>query len=71
ASPALELMAILAAMERDLVPPTLNYLGPAEDCPIELVIDSPKSQKVETAVSNSFAFGGLNSTLVLRNGLHD
>lgn len=68
ASPALELMAVLAAMERETVPPTLNYLGPAEDCPIDLVVNSPKTQRIETAVSNSFAFGGLNSTLVLRAG---
>lgn len=66
ASGALELIATIEAMRTGLVPPTANYLGPDPDCDLDYVPNEPRRRAVRTAISNSFAFGGLNAVLCLR-----
>jgi nodulation protein E len=63
---AIELLVGIAALNEQLAPPVLNYLGPDPECDLPLVVDMPQTFDAEALVSNSFAFGGLNSVLVAR-----
>jgi len=62
---AIEAIATLAALESGIVPPTLNFTAPDPECPVDAVTDGPRKLPIEVAISNSFAFGGLNVSLVL------
>jgi nodulation protein E len=68
AAGALELVATLMAMKQSLAPPTINYLGPDADCDIDCVPNEARPMPIEAALSNSFAFGGLNAVLAVRRG---
>jgi nodulation protein E len=65
ASGAIELIATLMAIERGVVPPTANYRKPDPECDLDYVPNQAREMKVDAAVSNSFAFGGLNAVLVV------
>ena len=66
AAGALEAVATLLALWHGLLPPTANYLEPDPACDLDVVPNQARSLQVEFALSNSFAFGGLNAVLVLR-----
>ncbi len=65
ASGAVELIATLMAIERGVVPPTASYRKPDPECDLDYVPNQAREMKVDAAVSNSFAFGGLNAVLVV------
>lgn len=67
ASSAIELIASVLAIHHSTIPPTVNLTEPDEECDLDYVSDGPRQQKVDTAISNSFAFGGLNAVLVLKS----
>ena len=66
AAGALELVATLMSMREGLVPPTINYLGPDPACDLDCVPNEARAMSVGAALSNSFAFGGLNAVLAVR-----
>lgn len=66
AAGAVELLAVLLALREGVIPPTAGYLGPDPDCPVDLVTHAARPAAVEVALSNAFAFGGLNAVLALR-----
>jgi len=66
AAGALELVATLMAMRDGIVPPTVGYLGPDPECDLDYVPNVAREMSINTAVSNSFAFGGLNAVLAVR-----
>jgi nodulation protein E len=66
AAGAVEAIATLLALKHSLVPPTANFTAPDPACSLDIVPNHARSAPVETAISNTFAFGGLNATLVLR-----
>jgi 3-oxoacyl-[acyl-carrier-protein] synthase II len=66
ASAALEAALCCLAVRRGVVPPTLQYDAPDPECDLDYVPNASRSQEIRTALSNSFAFGGNNSTLVVR-----
>jgi nodulation protein E len=66
AAGALEMVATLMTIKDGIVPPTINYLGPDPACDIDCVPNEPRQMKVDAALSNSFAFGGLNAVLAAR-----
>lgn len=66
AAGAAELIATLLCMENGVVHPTINYEFPDPDCDLDYVPNSSREMKVETALTNSFGFGGTNATLVVR-----
>lgn len=53
-------------LQRQLMPPTINYETPDPDCDLDYVPNQARESKVEVALSNSFGFGGTNGTLVFR-----
>jgi nodulation protein E len=67
ATSALELIATVLAIQHDLIPPTANFTVPGEGCDLDYVPNKARSQRVDIAVSNAFAFGGLNAVLVVNN----
>lgn len=64
ASGALEAIATIAAIRQGMLPPTLNVIEQAAECPVNLIVNTPRPARVTHALSNSFAFGGLNVSLV-------
>jgi nodulation protein E len=66
AAGALEFVATVMAMRDGVVPPTINYLGVDPDCDLDYVPNEARRMPVRVALSNSFAFGGLNAVLAAR-----
>jgi 3-oxoacyl-[acyl-carrier-protein] synthase II len=66
AAAAVEALACLAAMKHQQIPPTINLDNPDPDCDLCHVPHRPIARAVNVAISNSFGFGGSNTTLVLR-----
>lgn len=66
ASGALELVATIMGIRDGVVPPTMNYLGPDPACDLDCVPNEARRQPIRAALSNSFAFGGLNAVLAVR-----
>ncbi len=54
------------AIHDGIIPPTINLDNPAEECDLDYVPNTARRQRVRTAMTNSFGFGGTNATLVLR-----
>jgi 3-oxoacyl-[acyl-carrier-protein] synthase II len=61
-----EAIACLLAIRDGVVPPTVNLDHPDEDCDLDYVPHTARERAVDVAMSNSFGFGGQNTTLVLR-----
>lgn len=64
AAGAIEAVATLLALESGLIPPTVNYLEIDPACALTIVTNEARSAAVKVAMSNTFAFGGLNASLV-------
>jgi nodulation protein E len=67
AAGAIEAAATLLALSRGVIPPTANFLGPDPTCDLDVVPNVARAAEVEWALSNSFAFGGLNAVLAFRH----
>ena len=65
AAAALECLATVIALRDGVLPPTANYREPDPDCDLDVIPNHARCKQVEFALSNSFAFGGLNAVLVL------
>jgi 3-oxoacyl-[acyl-carrier-protein] synthase II len=66
AAGAIEAIICVLTIQRGVIPPTINLTNPDPDCDLDYVPHVSRQQKVRTALSNSFGFGGHNSVLVLR-----
>jgi beta-ketoacyl-acyl-carrier-protein synthase II len=66
ASGAIELVAAIEAMQQGVVPPTANYSQPDPQCDLDYVPNEARELQVRAALSNSFAFGGMNAVLVIK-----
>jgi len=65
AAGALELLATMEALRRGVVPPTINLSEPDPACDLDYVPNTARDQSIQVALSNSFAFGGLNGVLAV------
>jgi 3-oxoacyl-[acyl-carrier-protein] synthase II len=63
---AVEAIACLLAIRDGVIPPTVNLDHPDEDCDLDYVPHAARDRAVDVAMSNSFGFGGQNTTLILR-----
>lgn len=66
ASGAIELAATLLALRHQIVPPTANYTTADPDCALDVTPNHARPRALRAALSNSFAFGGLNAVLAVR-----
>jgi len=65
ASGAVEMILTVLAVQRDLVPPTINYETPDPECDLDYVPNQARQHKVNYAIANAFGFGGHNAVLVV------
>ena len=66
AAGALEAAATALSLCRGILPPTIGFTYPGEGCDLDYIPNEARPLAVEAALSNSFAFGGLNAVLVFR-----
>jgi nodulation protein E len=67
AAGAIEAVATVLALHHDILPPTANFTEPDPQCDIDVIPNEAREMKVAAAISNSFAFGGLNASLVFKS----
>lgn len=63
---ALEAVACVKTIQTGLIHPTINYHTPDPECDLDYVPNEARRRRVDTALSNSFGFGGQNACVVLR-----
>ena len=66
AAGGLEAVVCALALQRGVVPPTINLETPDPKCDLDLVPNTARNAKLKAAMSNSFGFGGHNVSLVMR-----
>ena len=66
ATGAVELLACIMALRDGTVAPTIGYQEPDPECALDVVPNEAREARVDVALSNAFAFGGLNAVLALR-----
>ena len=66
ASSALEIVSTTLALHHSVIPPTANFTVADEKCDLDYVPNQARNQEINVALSNSFAFGGLNAVIALR-----
>ena len=62
----LETVAAVLAMDSGVIPPTINYEHPDEECDLDYVPNVARRTQIRMTLSNSFGFGGTNVSIVLR-----
>jgi 3-oxoacyl-[acyl-carrier-protein] synthase II len=66
AAGAIESVFTVLAVERGMIPPTINYEYPDPECDLDYVPNQPRPATIRVALNNSFGFGGTNTTLAFR-----
>lgn len=66
AAGGIEAIFSLMAMEKGVVPPTINYQEPDPECDLDYVPNTARDARVSYALSNSFGFGGTNASLLFK-----
>jgi nodulation protein E len=63
ATGAIEAIACILALTEGILPPTIGFETPDPDCALEVIPNRARRAKVDAALSNAFAFGGLNAVI--------
>jgi nodulation protein E len=66
AAGAIEAVATVMALNNGILPPTVNFTEPDPACELDIIPNQARAKSVEVALSQSFAFGGLNAVLAFR-----
>jgi 3-oxoacyl-[acyl-carrier-protein] synthase II len=66
AAGAAEAIVSILALQHNMLPPTINLQNPDPECDLDYVPHTPRPATLNTVISNSFGFGGHNTTLVFR-----
>jgi nodulation protein E len=66
AAGALEAIATVLSLRNGILPPTANFTEPDPECNLDVIPNKPRKAQCEYALSNSFAFGGLNAVIAFR-----
>ena len=66
AAGAIAAAATALTIKHGVVPPTINFETPDEECPLDVVPNTAREMRVDAAISNSFGFGGQNGVLAFR-----
>ena len=70
AAGAIEMIATIGSIQHSFVPPTINLVDADPTCDLDYVPNEGRSTTINTALSNSFGFGGHNTALVVRKFQH-
>jgi 3-oxoacyl-[acyl-carrier-protein] synthase II len=54
------------AMRDGIIPPTINYETPDENCDLDYVTEGARKAELNVVMSNSFGFGGTNGVLIFK-----
>ena len=71
ATGAMEAVCTILGLKKGVLPPTANFIGPDPECDLDVVANAARPAQVEFALSNSFAFGGLNAAIAFRASGHN
>jgi len=63
---ALELVVTVGAIRDSIAPPTINWREADAKCPVDAIPNEARPMPIRLALTNSFAFGGINASLVVR-----
>ncbi|WP_406870387.1 beta-ketoacyl-[acyl-carrier-protein] synthase family protein [Thioclava sp. 'Guangxiensis'] len=63
---AIEVLACLMALNEGVIAPTINHDTPDPDCDLDVVPNEAREASIDIALSNAFAFGGMNAVLALK-----
>jgi len=66
AAGAVEAIATILALRNSVIPPTANFTSPDPACNLDIVPNQARQVDIEFAMSNTFAFGGLNATVIFK-----
>ena len=66
ASGALEAVISVQAIKNNTIPPTINYETPDPECDLDYTPNKSRKTNVNSVITNSFGFGGHNSSLVFK-----
>ncbi|MFN3531307.1 MAG: beta-ketoacyl-ACP synthase II [Candidatus Brocadia sp.] len=66
AASAVELITCILAIKNGTLPPTINLEHPDPECDLDYIANIARKKEIHTALSNSFGFGGNNSTIVIK-----
>ena len=66
ATSSLEAVATIMALKEGILPPTANFEEKDEACDIDVVPNGSRKKEIQYALSNAFAFGGLNAVLAFK-----
>ena len=64
---AVELLACIMAVKDGIIAPTIGYEEADPECALDVVPNTSRKAEVDVALSNAFAFGGLNAVLAIRS----
>ncbi|HEX8178480.1 MAG TPA: beta-ketoacyl-ACP synthase II [Pyrinomonadaceae bacterium] len=66
AAGGIEAVFSVLAIQRNMLPPTINYVNPDPECDLDYVPNEPREAHINYALSNSFGFGGTNAALLFK-----
>ena len=66
AAGGVEAIICVLACRTGMIPPTINFSAPDDDCDLDYAHDGPRERPVTVALTNSFGFGGHNVCLTIR-----
>ena len=66
AAGSIEAVISIMAMEKGIIPPTINYETPDENCDLDYVVEGAREAELNCVMSNSFGFGGTNGVVIFK-----
>lgn len=66
AAGGIEAVISVMAMDKGLMPPTINQINPDPDCDLDYIPNEAREAKIEAVMSNSFGFGGTNGVVIIK-----